>query len=184
MGRRIGGVHYVHASPGGAGPPVCGSQTPAEMFPPDARRGGRRQLNIPLKLPERSLTAITASSSRKTWETPGTTGSCSGCYSSHFWSKHSLDKMQREKLRQEECFFEIDWPTRKVSSAKMSVPSSSWILKRVKWAPPRIKFFLHWWFDTKWDGKDIHSHHFRKRGKWSTHEILKPENLYSESLAL
>ena len=59
----------MHASLGGAPPPVCGSQTRAEMLPPDAQRGGeaiKYPLKFALLLPERSLTAITGSSSRKT----------------------------------------------------------------------------------------------------------------------
>ena len=60
----------MHASLGGAGPPVCGPSLPTDARWQAGSLGAREAIKDPLKfallLPERSSTAITASSTRKT----------------------------------------------------------------------------------------------------------------------
>ena len=113
--------------PRGCWTPVCGSQTPAEMLPPDARRGAKRQLNIPLNLlfycrnvPQQPLLAHQAERRERVWGQKGGVRVVRG--SSSHYCLNTLDKMQ-QKLRQvvDECSFKIDWATHKVLLAKISV---------------------------------------------------------------
>ena len=172
MSREIGEVHYVHASPGGAGPPVCGPSLPTDARW-QAGWGQERQLRIPLNLlfycrnvlrqpllphqPER----------RK--ETKEGVRVLRGL--SNLRSSNTLDKRWGWRC------FQIDYLTRKVFSAKMRSLVLLEVSRVWPWCissfSPLALQIGRWWFDPKWDGKDSHSHHLKEqvRQRWNIEEF-------------